>query len=48
MLFRTFNEKCNEMKSNQQSNNVMKNNQPDRQSKSHFKAFLGTNYSSNN
>ena len=44
MLFRTFNEKCNEMKSNQQSNNVMKNNQQGRQSKSSFKAFLVTNY----
>ena len=43
-MFRKFNGKCNEMKSNQQSNNAMKNNQQDRQSKSPFKAFLGTHY----
>ena len=41
---RKCNEKCNEIKSSQQSNNAMKNNQQGRQSKSPFKAFLGTNY----
>ena len=46
-LFRKLNEKCNEMKSNQQWNNAMKNNQQGRQSKSPFKAFLGKNYYQN-
>ena len=34
------------MKSNQQRNNAMKNNQQGQQGKSPFKAFLGMNYHS--